>query len=201
MQGLGAQSFAVDSMDTARRLCLRRPKRASHRRKSPGTELDGIVWRHVPRSAHPLHIGYILLASRRWNRSGEYGCFYTSLTRAGVIAEYHKELAKVSGISTEEDHPQDLVSIHVVAKHVLDLTKPSTRKGMGISLETITGHRFPDIDACRAMADLARLQGYRGILSPSAAADGMKNLNLYIDGRADEVSLMEGVGREPLNYH
>ena len=64
-----------------------------------------------------------------------------------------------------------------------------------------TGDRVPDIDACRAIADLARLQGYRGILSPSAAADGKKNLNLYIDGRADDVSLLEGVGREPLNYH
>jgi RES domain-containing protein len=126
---------------------------------------------------------------------------YTSLTRAGAIAEYHKELVKVSGISAEEDHPRDLVSIHVVAKRVLDLTKPSTRMRMGISLETITGDRAPDIDACRSIADLAGLQGYHGILSPSAAADGMKNLNLYIDGRADEVSLMEGVGREPLNYH
>src|ERR1700731_4635211 len=120
----------------------------------------------------------------RWNRRGEYGCLYTSLTRAGAIAEYHKELAKVSGISAEEDHPRDLVSIHVVAKRVLDLTKPAVRKRMGVSLETITGDRVPDIDACRAIADLARLQGYRGILSPSAAADGMKNLNLYIDGRA-----------------
>ncbi len=118
---------------------------------------------------------------------------YTSLTRAGVIAEYHKELAKVSGISAEEDHPRDLVSIHIVAKPVLDLTKPSTRKRMGISLETITGDRVPILTPAG--------QGYRGILSPSAAADGMKNLNLYIDGRADDVSLMDGVGREPLNYH
>ena len=180
---------------------MRQPKRTSHRRKSPGTEFDGEVWRHVPRGARPLHIGHILLASGRWNRSGEYGCLYTSLTRAGAIAEYHRELAKVSGISVEEDHPRDLVSIHVVAKGVLDLTKLGTRKRMGISLETITGDRVPDIDACRAIADLARLQGYRGILSPSAAADGKKNLNLYIDGRADDVSLMEGVGREPLNYH
>jgi RES domain-containing protein len=125
---------------------------------------------------------------------------YTSLTRGGAIAEYHKELTKVSGISAEEDHPRDLVSIHVVAKRVLDLTKPGIRRRMGISLETITGDRIPDIDACRAIGDLARLQGYRGILSPSAAADGMKNFNLYIDGRADDVSLMEGIVREPLNY-
>jgi RES domain-containing protein len=175
-------------------------KRASRRRKPPGTEFDGLVWRHVPRGAHPLHIGYILLASGRWNRAGEYGCLYTSLTRAGAIAEYHKELAKVSGISAEEDHPRDLVSIHIMASRVLDLTKPAVRKSIGVSLDTITGDRMPDIEACRAIADLARLQGYNGILSPSAAADGMKNLNLYIDGRADDVRLMEGLGREALNY-
>jgi len=126
---------------------------------------------------------------------------YTSLTRAGAIAEYHKELAKISGISAAEDHPRDLVSIHIMAKRVLDLSKPGIRKGMGVSLETITGDRIPDIEACRAIADLARLQGYNGILSPSAAAHGEKNLNLYIDGRADDVSLMEGLRREPLNYH
>jgi RES domain-containing protein len=179
---------------------LTRLKQAYQRRKSPGTEFDGVVWRHVPRGAHPLHIGY-LQASGRWNRAGEYGCLYTSLTRAGAIAEYHKELAKVSGISAEEDHPRDLVSIHVVAKRVLDLTKPRIRKRMGVSLETITGDRAVDVEICWAIADLARLQGYRGILSPSAATDGMKNLNLYIDGRADDVSLMEGVVRAALNYH
>jgi RES domain-containing protein len=125
---------------------------------------------------------------------------YTSLTRAGAIAEYHKELARVTGISAEEDHPRDLVSMHIMAKRVLDLTKPTIRKGMGVSLDTITGDRMADIEACRTIADLARWQGFSGILSPSAAAAGMKNLNLYIDGRADDVSLMEGRGREALNY-
>jgi RES domain-containing protein len=105
------------------------------------------------------------------------------------------------GISAEEDHPRDLVSIHIMAKRVLDLTKPAVKKGMGASLDTIAGNRMPDIEACRAVADLARWQGYNAILSPSAATDGMKNLNLYIDGRADDVRLLEGLGREALNYH
>lgn len=37
------------------------------------------------------------------------------------------------------------------------------------------------------MADLARLEGYDAILSPSAALAGAQNLNLYIDGRADHL--------------
>jgi len=49
-------------------------------------------------------------------------------------------------------------------------------------------------------ADIARLEGYDAILSPSAALDVGRNLNLYIDGRADHLRLMDGPDRIPLNY-
>lgn len=57
-----------------------------------------------------------------------------------------------------------------------------------------------DVEICRAVADLARFAGYNAILSPSAAIAGERNLNLYIDGRADQLHLNEGTDRIALNY-
>jgi RES domain-containing protein len=161
---------------------------------------DGVVWRHVPAGAHPLHVGFILLARGRWNRFGEYGCLYTSLTREGVVAEYRKELTQRTGITPDMDQHRDLVSIHVHAEQVLDLSQESERLRVGVSLEALTGDTDDAIEICHLVADLARLEGYQAILSPSAALAGAHNLNLYIDGRAAAVQLMEGADRVPMNY-
>jgi hypothetical protein len=162
-------------------------------------DFEGLVWRHVPRGAHPLHVGFILHARGRWNRHDEYGCLYTSLSREGALAEYTKELRRL-GIEPMSDQPKDLVSLSVGVAHVFDLTDVRQRRRFGITLDTLTGDRDDDLESCRLVADLARLAGYDAILSPSAALTGAQNLNLYIDGRADHLRLMEGFDRAPLNY-
>jgi RES domain-containing protein len=162
-------------------------------------DFEGLVWRYVPRNAQALHIGFILLARGRWNRSAEYGCLYTSLSPEGARAEYAKEL-RLIGIDAEADQPKDLVSLTVGVARVLDLTDPDRRKHFGIALETLIGDAEDDLESCRIVADIARLEGYDAILSPSAALDVGRNLNLYIDGRADHLRLMDGPDRIPLNY-
>jgi RES domain-containing protein len=162
-------------------------------------DFEGLVWRYVPRGAHPLHVGFILLARGRWNRQDEYGCLYTSLSREGVVAEYGKELRRL-GLEASADQAKDLVSLNVGVARVLDLTDVHERERFGVSLDTLTGDEEDDLESCRLVADLARLGGYDAILSPSAALAGQRNLNLYIDGRADHLSLLEGPERAPLNY-
>ncbi len=162
-------------------------------------DFEGRVWRYVPRGAHPLHIGFILLARGRWNRHDEYGCLYTSLSREGVFAEYAKELRRL-GIEASADQAKDLVTLNIAVARVLDLTAARGRERFGISLATLTGDEEDDLESCRLVADLARLAGYDAILSPSASLVGERNLNLYIDGRADHLRLMEGPDRIPLNY-
>ncbi|MGH7647515.1 MAG: RES family NAD+ phosphorylase [Gemmatimonadaceae bacterium] len=162
-------------------------------------DFEGLVWRYVPRGAHPLHVGFILLARGRWNRQSEYGCLYTSLSPDGARAEYAKELARL-GIGAADDQPKDLVSLDVGVSRVLDLTDATVRKRLRVARAALTGDTSGDLETCRLVADLARLDGYDAILSPSAARAGARNLNLYIDRRADHVRLMEGPDRGPLNY-
>jgi hypothetical protein len=63
---------------------------------------------------------------------------------------------------------------------LLDLTDARQRTHFGIALETLTGNSEDDVESCRIVADLARLEGYDAILSPSAALDVARNLNLYM---------------------
>jgi len=104
------------------------------------------------------------------------------------------------GIDASDDQPKELVSLTVSVARVLDLSDARQQNRFGIALEILTGDTEDDLESCRLVADLARLEGYDAILSPSAARNGVRNLNPYIDGRADHLRLMEGPDRSPLNY-
>lgn len=142
---------------------------------------------------HPLHVGYILRARGRWNRPGVDGCLYTSLERDGAVDEARKTLRAFYG--ARPIPPQDLVSLYVRVSPVLDLGDPAVRTQWGAPLERLTGDGDADIATCRSLADLARLQGFNAILSPSAAHPGATNLNLYIGGPAGAYDLREGPDR------
>ena len=165
-----------------------------------GLQFEGVVWRYIPAWAHPLHVGFLLQAAGRWNRYAEYGCLYTSLSREGAIAEYRKVAGGYVGLASSDAEKKDLVSILVRVEPVLDLTDRSVRRRYGVSLAMLTGDSDESLETCRSIADLARAQGYRAILSPSAALRGAANLNIYLEGRAANLRLREGPSREPLNY-
>ncbi|MEE8060690.1 MAG: RES family NAD+ phosphorylase [Gemmatimonadales bacterium] len=168
----------------------------------------GRVWRYVPRNGHPLNVGYILRASGRWNRAGEYGCLYTSLSADGCRAEYFRYLEALN-LRPEDDAPRDVASIRVRVSGVLDLTSRSVRARVARKLalsETIPTKRLRgddpvDLALCLAIADWARAEGYVAIISPSAASRETKNLNIFIDiAGPDRLRLDAGSDREALNY-
>ena len=64
----------------------------------------GVVWRHVPVGAVPLHLGKLFKYSEgRWNRRGEFACLYTALTRVGALAELAKARATAGSLATDGD--------------------------------------------------------------------------------------------------
>ncbi len=157
----------------------------------------GLVWRHVPRGAHPLHVGFILKASGRWNRQGRYGCLYTALTREGAIAEYRKYLARAGLLASPR--PRDLVSIEVRrVEPVLNLTEDHEQTRLSVTEEILTGDQPEDLQTCLALADWSRSEGYQGLLVPSSAAAGEVNLIIYIDGPAANLDFTDGPDRTPI---
>jgi RES domain-containing protein len=151
---------------------------------------EGKVWRHIPPGTFGLHVGRILRADGRWNRPGVYGCLYTALTKRGAIAEFQKLL------DWFDDAPKtrDVVSIKVAIEPVIDLTDPAAFPIPPTS-GFLTGDSNQDVEQCRKLADELRSHGYVGILAPSAAAKGEKNLMIYIDGPASSVLLEDGGDR------
>jgi RES domain-containing protein len=151
---------------------------------------EGKVWRHIPPGTFGLHVGRILRADGRWNRPGIYGCLYTALSKKGAIAEFQKLLDRFDNFPKT----RDIVSIKVGLDPVVDLTNPTTSP-IPPTTAFLTGDTDQDIEQCRRLANELRSFGYVGILAPSAAARGEKNLMIYIDGPASSVMLEDGGDR------
>lgn len=142
-------------------------------------------------------MGYILKVRGRWNREGVYGCLYTALTEDGALAEAVKYL-KRAGIAPRFSPPRDLVSLRVRLDGVMDLTSPSVRRSLRVSLATITRRRrcrSRDVPVDRGPG--AAAGALRHPLSVRRAG-GATNLNIYVDGRADHCDLSDGGDRIPV---
>ncbi|NIE58189.1 MULTISPECIES: RES family NAD+ phosphorylase [unclassified Burkholderia] len=63
-----------------------------------------------------------------------------------------------------------LVTKDFVVNNVLDLTDPTARQALGVTLDQITqsSHGGAAYDATQAISNWARDQGYQAILAPSA---------------------------------
>ena len=81
---------------------------------------------------------------------------------------------------------------------MVDLTDPNTSP---IPPESpyLTGASEEDIEQCRELADALRAAGYAGIITPSAAVLGEKNLVIYIDGPAGGIYLEDGGDRTTIS--
>jgi RES domain-containing protein len=161
-------------------------------------KFKGRVWRHIPAGGQPLHVGYILHAAGRWNRCNLYGCLYTSLSPEGAVAEYRKYLER-AGVALELVRPRELVSLDVEVWPVFDLTDEASSP-IPPSSHLLVGDSEEDLEECRALADYIRAQEYAGILAPSSALPGAKNLIIYIDGLAGNIVVAEGPDRLPIEF-
>jgi len=105
-----------------------------------------------------------------------------------------------TGLEPQEDRERDLTTIIANVEPVLDLGDPRVMRRLGVVPAALTGDADVDLEFCRRLADWARSERYSAILSPSAAAPGEWNLNVYIDVSPSNLELADGNVREPLNY-
>lgn len=177
----------------------------------------GLVWRHIPRAAHPLDFSALISAAGRWNRRGLYGCLYTARTPAGAAAEYRKHFVR-RGLRRD----RDLVCLAVEIAHVLDLSAVlgsgsradaphflgTANAGIGdrqsllppIDGDRLVGDGADDVEHCRTIADWARRHGYLAIQAPSASVVGEYTIAIYPENRPNELRIAVHADPLPLNY-
>lgn len=111
-------------------------------------------------------------------------------------AEYEKTLRN-RGLEGFDLAPREIVSIRVDLEPVADLTDEDVSP-VAPDKPFLTGDEPADLEACRALADSLRNDGFVGIIAPSAALAGARNLVIYIDGLAKNIRLDDGGNRIPL---
>jgi len=102
-----------------------------------------------------------------------------------------------ANINVDRAKPKDLVKIKVDIDPVMDLT--NIKKSLiSPGSPFLTGNESEDLENCHVLADTIRDQGFAGIIAPSAALEGEKNLIIYIDGPAGKINLDESGTRKKL---
>lgn len=134
-----------------------------------GIEYTGMAYRAVPASrvsgAWDVHAGNVA-ASHRYSAPGE-GALYTGTSRAAVEAEL-----KHYGV---DPRAVSWTSRTMSVQNVLDLTDPSARAGLGVTLGQLITN---DYSVTQALGSAARSR-YDGILAPSARLPGASNLIVF----------------------
>ena len=113
--------------------------------------------------------------SGRWHREGEGYAQYMSLSALGAWAEY----ARYGSIRNKALAPKvkrDLWVVFVRESHIADLSTFDKYEACGLDpVIAVQLDRAP----AQALADDLRAEGFRGILSPSAALPNTLNLTIF----------------------
>jgi len=147
----------------------------------PRMPYEGTAWRIAREGRDPLQ-GYP--AAARWD-PGTFDVIYTSLARAGSLAEIYFHLSR------QPVFPSKLVSVlHRITlriRRALQLADLSAVEALSVSLD-----RYGELDYERtqAIGDAAYFLGFDGLLVPSARWD-CQNLVVFTDQLAPEDMTIE----------
>jgi hypothetical protein len=155
---------------------------ASWRREPDRLATEWVAFRQVAKGYPPLwHPGSRTKPANqplgRWNRQGEGYAQYLSLETDGAWAE----LVRFEGIRTEAQRlgaelRKRLWRCWVDETDIAELSSFAKIESAGLDAEMVVED---DYLRCHALADDLREAGYRGLLTPSAAAAEIVNLTLF----------------------
>jgi filamentous hemagglutinin len=142
---------------------------------SSSVTYEGPLYRAVGEGYDPLDINsWNIAANHRYTASGQGGLYFASGERV-VEAEFVNNGSSLNG-KVVHDFPNSSVS------DLLDLTNPAARQGLGLSLSDLTrtgGTTSWRYEFTQPVGAWAEQNGYRGIIAPSAQADGGVNVILF----------------------
>lgn len=134
-----------------------------------GVQFDGKVHRledparvSTTFDAHPGNVA----ANHRYSGPGK-GAVYGGTSPQTALAEINHYGAAAGRVPVSKD---------VKLNNVLDLTDPKVRRELNIGIDDISGDSYT---TTHAIGDMARANGYDGILAPSARDPGGKNLVIF----------------------
>ena len=145
---------------------------------SPTSEFSGLVYRVVQRGVDPLSTVGSGRNGGRYNSPGDEGILYTSFEKETCIDEVAKGL-RARGVDPSDYGPEDwwLYELETSLDAILDLTDENVLKRFQINSADLLQD---DVTVTRRIGKQALEEGYQGILAPSAARPGEKNLVIFL---------------------
>lgn len=152
--------------------------------EAPRISLRATFFRQVsplysPLWHRPLPLQPQIQEASRFNWRGTAYVQYLSSTPAGAWAEFIRQF----GIEDYKDLAQirrTFYAFLIDETEIADLTGLESGEGADRRLLAhLTGDRGADLEACRELAEDLANDGYRGLLAPSAALPGARNLALF----------------------
>ena len=111
---------------------------------------------------------YTINSNHRYTESGVPGLYFSSGEK--IVK------AELGNYDVFDFSNRTMYSYDVRLTNMLDVSNPSVRSQLGISLESIVGEGY---DVTHAICRYAYSNGYNGIIAPSARADGGINIILF----------------------
>ena len=149
----------------------------------------GTVHRVVRAGVDPLATEGSLAGGGRYNPAGEFGALYASEEAQTARKEVARGLLR-RGVNPASFPPGSWwdYDLEITLTAVLDLTDAAVLSELGIA----PGALVAELAAItRQIAAEARSRGYQGLLVPSAASPGAKNLVVFAEGIAGNVQVLE----------
>ncbi|WP_229711283.1 hypothetical protein, partial [Agarivorans gilvus] len=141
-----------------------------------GVTFEGGLYRSVPEGRNPLEIHPVFnteKAIHRYTGEGQGGLYLGSSQRI-VNSEFTGNGASIEGLVNNY--------YYVKVDGLLDLTNPSIRSELGVSLEELVrtgGSKEWRYEITNPLGRYAEDSGYNGIIAPAAQADGGLNVILF----------------------